>query len=520
MNAAVLMLFMGAAGSGQTAPRSAPAGGPDVQAILGRLDQLEQDNRALLEEVRALRQQVSALHAPPERSQRPAAEPGRAPSQSLDSSQSLASSQSPVLPENPAPAKSSGLSQNSAPQDNSQSGGPSEAETSSERQAVAENRIAELAQTKVEASQKFPIRITGMALFNASVNGRFNGNAENPLVASATPQNMTGDGTLRQSTLGFLFNGPETFWNGKIGGSVYLDFFGGSTFSLDHVVRLRTAAIGIDWRNFSLMFGQDKPIISPRNPDSLAQVGYAPLSEAGNLWLWQPQARVERRFSWGENSGLRVQAGVVVTSSLDYPDPGYAQNVYTQRNVYTLVPSPQEYSRPGAEARLQVWHGWRDSGRIEIAGGYHFNQNRVIETLVPSEIYSFDWFLRPVSKLELSGMFFQGRNVATLGALPQGFIVTYQGAIASVHSTGGWAQIRVPITARLAWDIYAGRQDDRNADLEYGYIAKNQGYFSNLMYRIAPNVLVSLEGGQVRTSYLGVGNRLNDHYDLAVAYLF
>ena len=235
----------------------------EVQAILDRLDQLEKDNQALLEEVRALRQEVSGLHAP---------EPGTAPSQTAD-----------------------------------------------ERQAVEENRIDELAQTKVEASQKFPIRITGMALFNASVNGRFNGNMENPLVASPTPGEMTGDGTLRQSTLGLLFNGPQTFWNAKISGSIYMDFFGGSTSSLDHLVRLRTAAINIDWKNTSVMFGQDKPLISPRDPDSLAQVGYSPLTGAGNLWLWQPQARVEQRFSLGENSGLRAQAGVIVTSSLDYP---------------------------------------------------------------------------------------------------------------------------------------------------------------------------------------------------------
>jgi len=90
----------------------------------------------------------------------------------------------------------------------------------------------------------------------------------------------------------------------------------------------------------------------------------------------------------------------------------------------------------------------------------------------------------------------------------------------AVHSTGGWAQIRVPITSRLAWDFYGGQQDDRNSDLSFGYIAKNQGYFTNFMYRVAPNVLVSLEGGQVRTSYLGLGNRVNDHYDLAVGYLF
>ncbi|MGP0072211.1 MAG: hypothetical protein ACLPWF_09780 [Bryobacteraceae bacterium] len=431
---------------------------PQMEQILNRLDQLEKDNQALLEEVRALRQEVSGLRTPP-------AEPGAAQTETA------------------------------------------------ERQAIDQNRIDELAQTKVEASEKFPIRITGMALFNASVNGRFNGGAENPLVASPTPGEMTGDGTLRQSTLGLLFNGPETFWNGKISGSVYLDFFGGSTSSLDHLVRLRTAAIDIDWKNTSVMFGQDKPIISPRNPDSFAQVGYSPLSGAGNLWLWQPQARVEQRFSLGENSGLRLQAGVIVTSSLDYPSTLY---------VYMENSQQQEYSRPGAEGRLELWHRWSANDRFEIAGGYHYNQNRVIETLVPSEIYSFDWFLRPLPKLEFSGMVFHGQNVEPLGALPQGYIVQiYDGTgVNAVHSTGGWAQIRVPITERLAWDLYGGQQDDRNSDLAYGYIGKNQGYFSNLMYRIAPNVIVSLEGGQVRTTYLGLGNRLNDHYDLGVAYLF
>jgi hypothetical protein len=451
-----------------------PAAVPQMQTILDRLDQLEKDNHALLEEVRALRQEVSGLHAPPGTVAGQAAEPAAS------------------------------ASQNSTP-----------GESVEERQSIVANRIDELAQTKVEASEKFPIRITGMALFNASMNGRFNGNAENPLIASITPGQMTGDGTLRQSTLGLTFHGPETFWNGKISGSIYMDFFGGSTAPLNHMLRLRTAAIDIEWKNTTLMFGQDKPIISPRNPDSLAQVGYSPLSGSGNLWIWQPQARLEQRFSFGENTGLRAQAGVFVTSSLDYPSDSspYPQNA-----------SQQEYSRPGPEVRLELWHRWSDIGRIEIAGGYHYNQNRIVETLIPSEVYSVDWFFRPISKLEFSGMFFHGQNVATLGSLPQGFIVSSYGqvvtSINAVHATGGWAQIRVPITSRLAWDLYGGQQDDRNSDLYYGYIAKNQSYSTNLMYRIAPNVLVSLEGGQVRTTYLGLGNRLNNHYDLAVAYLF
>ncbi len=473
-NVALLMLGIGMAASAQNTP--------PVQQILDRLDRLEKDNQALLEEVRALRQEVSGLRTPP-------------------AAQSQTQAQT-TLPQN-TPA------QNTPAQNTPAQNTP--AQDSDERQAVDENRIDELAQTKVEASQKFPIRITGMALFNASVNGQYNGNMENPLVASVSQADFTGGGTLRQSTLGLLFNGPQTFLNGKISGSIYMDFFGGSTTSLDHLVRLRTAAIDIDWKNTSLMFGQDKPIISPRDPDSLAQVGYSPLTGAGNLWLWQPQARLEQRFALGENTGLRAQTAVFVTSSLDYP---------SNSNVYMQSPSQQEYSTPGAEERLELWHSWGDTERVEIAGGYHFNRNRIIETLVPSEIYSIDWFLRPMAKLEFSGMFFHGQNVGTLGGLPQGFMIEPFGEVIAVHSTGGWAQIRVPLTSRLAWDLYGGQEDDRNSDLAYGYIGKNQGYFSNLMYRIAPNVIVSLEGGQVRTTYLGLGNRLNDHYDLAVGYLF
>jgi hypothetical protein len=72
----------------------------------------------------------------------------------------------------------------------------------------------------------------------------------------------------------------------------------------------------------------------------------------------------------------------------------------------------------------------------------------------------------------------------------------------------------------LAFDVYGGQQDDRNSDLLPKFMAKNQGYFGNVMYRLAPNVVVSFEGGQIRTMYVGVGNRLNDHYDLAIGYMF
>jgi hypothetical protein len=139
---------------------------------------------------------------------------------------------------------------------------------------------------------------------------------------------------------------------------------------------------------------------------------------------------------------------------------------------------------------------------------------------VSTQLFSLDWLIKPVKFVELTGFFYNGQNVATLGALPQGFTPARYEQYRPVHSTGGWAQLRFPITQKLAFDIYGGKQDDRKSDLLPGYIGVNQAYFANVMYRLAPNVIVSLEGGQVRTTYLGTGNRLNNHYDLAVAYLF
>lgn len=451
--AAPIALWIGLAGS---APAQETAG---MREVLNRLDRLEKDNQTLHQEVRELRRELAALRGVE------------------------ASTDGAVQP------------------------------ASDERLAVVQNRVEEMAQTKVEASQKFPIRVTGMALFNAYLNGRHNNLADNPTIASLAPEDATGGATLRQSTIGLLFDGPRIPGDGKVSGSLYMDFFGGSASALNHVFRIRTAAVNLDWANTSLRVGQDKPIISPRDPDSLAQVGVSPLTSAGNPWLWQPQARIEQRFALGHESGLRAQAGVFQTSLL---------NGVSDPNAY--VPpggsGGTQYSRPGAEGRLELWRQWGETERIEIAGGFHVNRNHVGAISLPTNVYSLDWFIRPMRKIEFSGLFFHGRNVSPLGALRQGISVQPNGRIITVRSTGGWGQIRLPVTSRLAFNLYGGQQDDRNSDLLAGNIAKNQAYFGNLMYRMAPNVIVSIEGGQVRTTYMRFGTRLNDHYDLAIAYLF
>jgi hypothetical protein len=428
----------------------------EFQQILERLDRLEKQNRELLDQVSALRQELSAAR---------------------------------------------GIPQTGAP--------PPPVAELQERSAVQQQQIQDLAQSKVEAAQRFPIRITGMALFNAYLNSANNGGAQNPTVAAQTPGVERGGATIRQSVLGLEYRGPLTVWGGKVHGALYMDFFAGSGQLLDQAMRVRTGSIEIDWKSRSIMAGLEKPIFSPREPNSLAQVGVSPLTGAGNLWLWVPQAKVEQRIRFSAQTQLRAQIGLIATR----------EAVAIQAGSY--VPQVATSSRPGLEGRFEFSHGG-ENRRIEIAPGFHTSASHVADTSVPSGLFSIDWFIKPVSKLEITGDFFRGQNIMHLGtgAIRQGFVVFAEGDARPVHSQGGWAQVSVIATRRLSFNFFGGQQDDRDIDLLPGRIGLNQKFGANFFYRLAPNVLAGVEASQLRTTYLGSSDRLHNHYDLSFAYLF
>jgi hypothetical protein len=302
------------------------------------------------------------------------------------------------------------------------------------------------------------------------------------------------------------FNGPDLPWNGKASGSLYMDFFAGSSVPNANLLRIRVATLDLNWKNTTITVGQDKPVISPREPMSLAQVGFSPLTAAGNLWLWEPQVRIEQRFSLGEQTGFRAQAGVYQTWET-------YSSVLPNYYAGTL-----ERARPGYEGRLEFFHG-NDRRRIEIAPGFHFSDTHVAGTSVPSRIASLDWLIRPAALIEFSGALFHGEDFAGLGAL-QGFNILPSGAAIPVHGQGEWGQIALFPLSRLSVHVYAGEQWNRATDLGPGSVTTNFVYAGNFIYKLAPNVLASIEASQARTQYLNSALHLNNHYDLALAYLF
>ncbi len=430
-----------------------------MQQILQRLDRLEQENRTLSAEVSALRSELAAARG---------SNPGNAPTA------------------------------------NEQQAAPVPLE---ERVAVEEQRTADQAQTKVEASHRLPITLTGMLLFNAFINGRANGGQQDPLVASPLDSHSGSGASVSQSLLGFNFQGPQILSGGQVSGQLHLDLWGGTSSSLNHLVRLRVATVAIDWKNQSIMVGQDKPIVSPRDPTSLAQVAFSPLAAAGNLWLWQPQVRFEQRVALGDNAGIRARVGVYQTSE-------------STADATTEYAGTLAGSRPALEGRFEFWRKFGEHGRIEIAPGFHVSDTHVAGVSIPSRLFTVDWLIQPMAKVQFTGLFFTGENASVIGGLRGGFTVFPSNLIQAVGTTGGWGQLSYLATSRLTFNFYGGQEGHRPGDILAGAITRNLAYAGNAIYKLGSNVLLGLEVSQVRTNYLQQTNRLVNHYDLALGYLF
>ena len=164
-------------------------------------------------------------------------------------------------------------------------------------------KVNELHQDKVESASKYPVKLSGLVLFNAYRNSGALDIQDLPSLAFPSfPGFPDGSAaaTLRQTMLGISATGPKIF-GARTSANAEIDFAGGSPTTSYGVtaglLRLRTANINLDWRNTSLHIGQDTPFFSPLSPTSYATVWEPAMAWSGNLWVWTPQIVAERRLT-------------------------------------------------------------------------------------------------------------------------------------------------------------------------------------------------------------------------------
>ena len=178
-------------------------------------------------------------------------------------------------------------------------------------------KVTELHQDKVESASKYPVKLSGLILFNSYLNnGALDAQDLPSLAFPKTPGEANGSvgATMNQTLLGLDATGPKIF-GARTSANISVDFAGGNPTTAYGItaglVRLRTANVRLEWENTTLNIGQDGLFFSPLSPTSYATLREPALAWAGNLWVWTPQIEIERRFTLDASSSLVLQGGLL-----------------------------------------------------------------------------------------------------------------------------------------------------------------------------------------------------------------
>ena len=328
-----------------------------------------------------------------------------------------------------------------------------------ERQALQESQIATHEQSKVESDSKYPVKITGLLLFNGFVNTRAVNLAATPTVATGG-SGSTG-ATIRQTILGFDARGPHLF-GAQSFADLRVDFAGTTSSSQTSgfagpysnsyaLLRLRTAHAILDWRHTQAFFSLDRPLISPDTPASLAAVAEPALAWSGNLWTWNPQVGVTHDFDLSGQTGLRAQAALI-----DVADAPFTPLLNT-----STVASTAEQSRwPGVESRIALFRANSNSTETDNhfgIGGY-VSPHR----LTPGHGYdawaaSLDANLHLAPHLEWTASAYRGLALGGLGGGVYKDIAYYADPDGhyywrALDDVGGWTQLKERLSSRLEFN--------------------------------------------------------------------
>jgi hypothetical protein len=332
--------------------------------------------------------------------------------------------------------------------------------------------------------------------------------------------------SLRQSEIGLEIFGPMLA-GAKSTANIQFDFAGGFPVTNNGVnfgiARMQTASLRLDWKNTSVIAGQDSLFISPLSPTSFASLATPAFAYAGNLWGWTPQVRVEHRFDLSGQQTLTLQAGIL--DNLDWE-----QNY----NPYTRTIQAGEQSGQPAYAMRTAWSKPVFNRPLTFAvAGYYGRQNWPSNRYVDGWAGMTDWQIPILRRLILSGEFYRGRAAGGLGAAI-GQTILYGGnpaypTIRGLDSAGGWSQLKFQLTPKLELngvfaedDAFAGDIRGFATDANNGgeILGRNRGALGNLVYRPRSDLLLSAEFRRLHTFTVYDGSSTTNQVNLAMGILF
>lgn len=400
-----------------------------------------------------------------------------------------------------------------------------------ENQQLADAKIAEQSQTKVESASKYRVRLSGIVLLNMYGQRGHVENTDFPQLAIPAGILSSGGsfgGSVRQSQIGMQAFGP-TIAGARTSADIQFDFAGGFPETQNGVsfgiMRLRTGTIRFDWTDTSVVGGQDSLFFAPLSPTSIATLAIPALAYSGNLWSWTPQVRVEHKFSLSDSSSFLLQGGILDNLTGDVPP-----------SEYYRYPSWGEYSGQPAYATRLAWTKKVQQQDLTIGvGGYYSRQLWGYGRAVDGWAGTMDVKVPLGRMLQFTSQFYRGRAVGGIGG-GFGQSVLWDGPLTDpatdlygLNSVGGWAQLKYRATPKLQFNGAFGQDNPFASDLRnfggnvpfYGELfSKNQTALVNFIYQPRSDFLFSLEYRRLKTFILDSNSNTANVLNFSVGYIF
>ena len=400
-----------------------------------------------------------------------------------------------------------------------------------EEYQLLSGKVDDQYQTKVESASKYRLRLSGIVLMNLVSNQGVVDSIDLPTLAYARPAGGSGGSfgaTLRQSEIGFEAFGPSVV-GAKTRADLQLDLAGGFATvpngTNSGLLRLRTGTVRMDWKNTSVVAGQDGIFFSPNSPTSFASLAVPALSYAGNLWSWVPQIRVEHRVVLGDESTLTFQGGILDPLSGEVPLTGF----------YRQAGSGESSRQPAYGTRI-AWtrNVFGQSLRVGV-GGFYSRQDYGFSRKVAGWAGMTDIELPITHHFSLSGKLYRGKGLGGLyGGIGRSALFSGDPALAStevrgLNAVGGWAQLKYRPANKVEFNAAFGMDNPYAYDLKYfrysqAYgnptLARNQGSFVNVIYRPRSDLLFSAEYRHLTTYTITNGGNSAGHLNLMMGVLF
>lgn len=394
-----------------------------------------------------------------------------------------------------------------------------------ESSQLINSKINDQYQTKVESASKYRVRLSGIVLLNLFNSHGDTDNQDFPSFVRG-PGSGTGNfgATMRQSEIGLEVFGP-TWAGAKTSGSLQADFAGGfpSTWNglNSGIFRLRTASMRMDWKNTSLVVGQDNAFFSPLSPTSFASLAVPALNYAGNLWAWTPQVRVEHRFELSEHQTITIQGGILDNLVGEFPaDP------------YFRMPDAGELSRQPAYALRTAWTYTLFGQPLSVgAAGYYSRQDWPTSPTSYTDGWAgmADWQIPLAPRVTFTGEFYRGRAIGGLGGgISHSVVIEGDPTIAAtpvrgLDAIGGWSQLKFKATNMLEFNAAVGLDNPTTAEIRAAgnpQPVQNRAALVNFVFRPRSSLLFSAEYKHLQTFQLHDVSNSADQFNLIMGILF